>query len=225
MPKRSPFTLFRFRDLSILTIFYYSPIWACQKVLEGNFSRWLGKSYLKHYCSTQTQIFLLTFFGLVTSNNLDKGHQSRSWTSERPQLSLHWMRVPATTPSRDACDNFTPPQLGATAWRLKNLLNKLKHLVEPGILWFFSNEKKNFIRIHCTHPEWPVDCRRPSRGSLGLKTKSPQTVIVYSCVSSDGDVMPPRVFKGIIRPFELEEIYLLYYLIDAGEFSYSNDMH
>ena len=33
------------------------------------------------------------------------------------------------------------------------------------------------------------------------------------------------VFKGIIRPFELEEIYVFYYLIDAGEFSYSNDMH
>ena len=31
--------------------------------------------------------------------------------------------------------------------------------------------------------------------------------------------------KGIIRSFELKEIYLFYYLIDAGEFSYSNDMH
>ena len=31
--------------------------------------------------------------------------------------------------------------------------------------------------------------------------------------------------KGIMRPFEFEEIYLFYYLIDAGEFSYSNDMH
>ena len=35
----------------------------------------------------------------------------------------------------------------------------------------------------------------------------------------------PGSLKGIIRPFELEEIYLFYYLIDAGEFSYSNDMH
>ena len=31
--------------------------------------------------------------------------------------------------------------------------------------------------------------------------------------------------KGIIRTFELEEIYLFYYLIDAGEFSYSNDTY
>ena len=31
--------------------------------------------------------------------------------------------------------------------------------------------------------------------------------------------------KGIIRHFELKEIYFFYYLIDAGEFSYSNDMH
>ena len=33
------------------------------------------------------------------------------------------------------------------------------------------------------------------------------------------------LLKWIIRPFELKEIYLFYYLIDAGEFSYSNDMH
>ena len=33
------------------------------------------------------------------------------------------------------------------------------------------------------------------------------------------------LFKGIIRPFELKEIYLFYHLIDAGKFSYSNDMH
>ena len=31
--------------------------------------------------------------------------------------------------------------------------------------------------------------------------------------------------KGIIRPFELKKIYLSYYLIDAAEFSDSNDMH
>ena len=34
-----------------------------------------------------------------------------------------------------------------------------------------------------------------------------------------------RLLKGIIRPFELKEIYLFYYFIDAGEFSYANDMH
>ena len=47
-------------------------------------------------------------------------------------------------------------------------------------------------------------------------------------------VRPPRMrigkckqfeVKGIIRPFDLKEIYLFYYLIDAGEFSYSDDMH
>ena len=31
--------------------------------------------------------------------------------------------------------------------------------------------------------------------------------------------------KGIIRPFELKEIYVFYYLIDAAELSDSNDMH
>ena len=32
-------------------------------------------------------------------------------------------------------------------------------------------------------------------------------------------------FKGIIRSFELKEICLFYYFIDAGEFFYSNDIH
>ena len=31
--------------------------------------------------------------------------------------------------------------------------------------------------------------------------------------------------KGIIRPFELKEIFIFYYLIEAAEFSDSNDMH
>ena len=31
--------------------------------------------------------------------------------------------------------------------------------------------------------------------------------------------------KGIIRTFELKEIYPFYYLMDTGEFSYSKDMH
>ena len=33
------------------------------------------------------------------------------------------------------------------------------------------------------------------------------------------------MFKGIIRAFKLKEIDLFYYFIDAGEFSYSNDIH
>ena len=33
------------------------------------------------------------------------------------------------------------------------------------------------------------------------------------------------VIKGIIRPFKLKEIDLFNYLIDPGEFSYSNHMH
>ena len=37
--------------------------------------------------------------------------------------------------------------------------------------------------------------------------------------------LKPIAVKGIIRPFELGEIYVFYYLIDAGELSYSNDMH
>ena len=32
-------------------------------------------------------------------------------------------------------------------------------------------------------------------------------------------------FKGIISVFHLKSIDFFYYLIDAGEFSYSKDMH
>ena len=41
-------------------------------------------------------------------------------------------------------------------------------------------------------------------------------------MSRGGYLKSPR-FKGNIRPFDLKEIYLFYYFIDAGEFSYSND--
>ena len=33
-----------------------------------------------------------------------------------------------------------------------------------------------------------------------------------------------KIFKGIIRSFKLKELDLFYYLLDAEEFSYANDM-
>ena len=49
---------------------------------------------------------------------------------------------------------------------------------------------------------------------------------VLTCVDKDTHENAfPLNLKGIVRPFDLKDIYLFYYLIDAGEFSYSNDMH
>ena len=65
---------------------------------------------------------------------------------------------------------------------------------------------------------------------LPMKAKATQLV-------SQRDDVEPKVsmeishsviispFKRIIRPFQLKEIYLFYYLLDAGEFPYSNDTH
>ena len=55
--------------------------------------------------------------------------------------------------------------------------------------------------------------------------------IILARLRTDAEVMSLAisnslpVIKGIKRPFKLKEIDLFYYLIDPGEFSYSNDMH
>uniref|UniRef100_A0A4Y0BF18 Tc1-like transposase DDE domain-containing protein n=1 Tax=Anopheles funestus TaxID=62324 RepID=A0A4Y0BF18_ANOFN len=81
----------------------------------------------------------------------------------------------------------------------KTLLNLLKHPVEPGTLWFFSSEK-NFCqdqKVNTQNNRWLAYCaadvpRVP-------QTKFPQTVMVFSCVSSEGDVMPPHFFEQGLR--------------------------
>ena len=63
----------------------------------------------------------------------------------------------------------------------------------------------------------------------------PPVALLYHAAAGSGLAPPsgPSVavtcpaaspLKGILRPFEVKEIYLFYYLIYAGEFSYYNDM-
>ena len=83
--------------------------------------------------------------------------------------------------------------------KAKKLLNKLTHPVEPGMIWFFSDEK-NFCQdqLHNTqNNRWlaynPCDVPRI------MKTKFPQIVMVFGCVSSEDDVMPPHNFEEGLR--------------------------
>uniref|UniRef100_A0A182PG36 Tc1-like transposase DDE domain-containing protein n=1 Tax=Anopheles epiroticus TaxID=199890 RepID=A0A182PG36_9DIPT len=76
----------------------------------------------------------------------------------------------------------------------KKLLNLLKHPVQPGTLWFFSDEK-NFCQDQ--NNRWLAYC--PADVPRVPQTKFPQTVMVFSCVSSEGDVMPPYFFEQGLR--------------------------
>ena len=74
------------------------------------------------------------------------------------------------------------------------LLNKLKHPKEKNMLWFFSDEK-NFCqdqRFNRQNQRWIAAC--PGDVIRVMKTKFPQTVMVFEVISSEGDVMPPHIF-------------------------------
>uniref|UniRef100_A0A8W7Q077 Tc1-like transposase DDE domain-containing protein n=1 Tax=Anopheles coluzzii TaxID=1518534 RepID=A0A8W7Q077_ANOCL len=79
----------------------------------------------------------------------------------------------------------------------KKLLNLLKHPVEPGTLWFFSDEK-NFCldqKVNIQNNRWLDYC--PADVPRVPQTKFPQTVMVFSCMSSEGEVMPPHFFEQL----------------------------
>ena len=86
------------------------------------------------------------------------------------------------------------------------LLNKLKRPKESNMLWFFSNEK-NFYQDQAHNRQnhrWIAMC--PNDVPRVMKTKFPNTVIVFGVISSDGDVMPPHIFETGLRVDT--EIYL-----------------
>ena len=58
--------------------------------------------------------------------------------------------------------------------------------------------KEQKIRINRTVHKFgriKASCRQPSRGHSGLEDDIPQTVIIFGCVSSDGKLLPPHVFR------------------------------
>ena len=75
------------------------------------------------------------------------------------------------------------------------LLSKVKHPAEPQTIWIFSDEKdfcqeqKRNTQNNRWLPHSPNDTPRV------MQTKSSQTVMVFGCVSCEGDVMPPHFFR------------------------------
>lgn len=83
--------------------------------------------------------------------------------------------------------------------RARRLLNKLKHPEEPGILWFFSDEK-NFVqdqKVNRRNDRWL--CQTAGEVPTVMHTKFPASVMVLGVVSSEGDVMPPFFFRQGLR--------------------------
>ena len=86
------------------------------------------------------------------------------------------------------------------------LLNKLKHPKESNMLWFFSDEK-NFCHDQTHNRQnhrWIAMC--PSNVPRVMKTKFPNTVMVFGVINSDGYVMPLHIFETGLRVDT--EIYL-----------------
>lgn len=79
------------------------------------------------------------------------------------------------------------------------LLSKLKHPKEPGMIWFFSDEK-NFCQdqlVNRQNDRWiAANAHEVKRV---MKTKFPATVMVLGVVSSEGDVMPPHIIEEGLR--------------------------
>lgn len=79
--------------------------------------------------------------------------------------------------------------------RAKRLFNKLKHLEQPGLLWFFSDEK-HFVQdleVNQRNDRWL--CKTSEEVPTVMHTKFPASVMVLGVVSSEGDVKPPHFFR------------------------------
>ena len=85
------------------------------------------------------------------------------------------------------------------------LLNKLKHLKKSNMLQF--SDEKNFCQDQAHNRQnhhWIAMC--PNDVPRVMKTKFPNTVMVFGMISSDRDMMPPHIFEMGLRVNT--EIYL-----------------
>ena len=83
--------------------------------------------------------------------------------------------------------------------KAKKSLNKLKHPVEPEMIWFFLDEKI-FCQGHLYNTlnnTWLV--WNPFSVLHIMKTNFSQTVMVFGCVSSERDDMLLHIFEQGIR--------------------------
>ena len=83
--------------------------------------------------------------------------------------------------------------------KANKLLSKAKHPAEPQTIWFFFDEKKfcQDQKHNMQNNRWPA--YNPKDVLRVMQTNFPQTVMVYGCVSSEGDVMPPHFFREGLR--------------------------
>ena len=84
-----------------------------------------------------------------------------------------------------------------TKW--KKLLSKVKHPAEPQTIWFFSDEKNvcQDQKHNAQNGRWLA--YSPKGTPRVMQTKFSQTVMVFGCLSCEGDVMPPRFFREGLR--------------------------
>ena len=90
--------------------------------------------------------------------------------------------------------------------KFTKLLNKLKHPKESNMLWFFSDEK-NFCQDQAHNRQnhrWIAIC--PNDVPRVMKTKFPNTVMVFGMISSNRDMMLPHIFETGLKVDT--EIYL-----------------
>ena len=79
----------------------------------------------------------------------------------------------------------------------KKLLSKVKHPAEPQTIWFFSDQI-NFCqdqKHNMQNNRWLA--YSPKDTPHVMQTKFSQTVMVFGCVSCEGDVMPPYFFREV----------------------------
>ena len=81
----------------------------------------------------------------------------------------------------------------------KKLLSKVKHPAEPQTIWFFSDEKNlcHDQKNNTQNNRWLA--HSPKDTPCVMQTKSSQTVMVFGCVSCEGDVMPPHFIREGFR--------------------------
>ena len=74
-------------------------------------------------------------------------------------------------------------------------LNKLKQPKKPNMLWFFSDEHifSQHYAQNRQNNRWITMCAKDM--PRVMKTKFPTMIMIFSVISSDGNVMPPHIFE------------------------------
>ena len=94
---------------------------------------------------------------------------------------------------------FTVKAHGNRLTKGKKLLSKVKHPAEPQTMKFFSDEK-NFcqdLKPNTQNNRWLA--YSPKDTPHLVQTIFSKTVMVFGCVSCEGDVMPPHFFTEGLR--------------------------